>query len=162
MSNDMNNEQNKAAERELEKKLNKAFDDVSEEATSPQLDASIMAMAQQEVEARDSGKEKKSWWDRLKMPVSLTAALVVTVGIARFMVELGYYSPNSISEGENLGQPSDFKKVSAWLLSATNHLSLSLLLPLYQHQSLLQQRWLKNVFLLDNNLMPRQRQGNVT
>ncbi|GAA4347344.1 hypothetical protein [Kangiella taiwanensis] len=113
MSNDMNNEQNKAAERELEKKLNKAFDDVSEETTSPQLDASIMAMAQQEVEARDSGKAKKSWWDRLKMPVSLTAALVVTVGIARFMVELGYYSPNSISEGENLAQPSDFKKVSA-------------------------------------------------
>ncbi|RDX37842.1 hypothetical protein DZA50_01455 [Kangiella sp. HD9-110m-PIT-SAG07] len=109
MSNDMNNE-HKALEKDLQKKLRKAYNDASEETTNSELDASIMAMAQQEVDARDSSSQRKSWWDWLKVPVSVTAALVVTVGIARFMVELGYYNPNSISDTENLAQTSAPKK----------------------------------------------------
>lgn len=113
MSKDMNNEHNKDSAQDAEQRLNKAFKDASDETTSPDLDASIMAMAQQELDARTSGSPKKSWWDRLKIPVSATAALVVTVGIARVMIELGYYSPDSISEGENLAQASDSKEVSS-------------------------------------------------
>ncbi|GAA4361372.1 hypothetical protein [Kangiella marina] len=104
MSNDMNNEHDKTSGQELEQKLNKAYQETSDETTSSKLDASILAMAQQEVDARDNAEHKRSWWDRLKLPVSVTAAFVVTVGIARFMVELGYYDPNSISNDENMTQ----------------------------------------------------------
>ena len=97
MSNEMNNEHDKTSEQEVQQKLSKASKDASEETTSSALDDSIMAMAQQEVDAREKAKSQKSWWDRLKMPVSLTAALVVTVGIARFMVELGYHQPEAMS-----------------------------------------------------------------
>jgi hypothetical protein len=97
MSNEMNNEHDKTEEQELQQKLSKAYKDASDETTTSKLDASIMAMAQQEVDARAAGSAKKTWWDRLKMPVSISAALVVTVGIARFMIELGYYNPNQVA-----------------------------------------------------------------
>jgi hypothetical protein len=97
MSNEMNNEHDKTEEKELQQKLSKAYKDASDETTTSKLDASIMAMAQQEVDARAAGSAKKTWWDRLKMPVSISAALVVTVGIARFMIELGYYNPNQVA-----------------------------------------------------------------
>lgn len=94
----------KMSEQELEQQLRRAYKNGSDETTSPELDDSIMAMAQQEVDARDESRSDKSWWQRLRMPVSITAALVVTVGIARFMVELGYYHPDSIANSENQPQ----------------------------------------------------------
>lgn len=97
MSNEMNNEHDKTEEKELQQKLSKAYKDASDETTTSKLDASIMAMAQQEVDTRAAGSAKKTWWDRLKVPVSISAALVVTVGIARFMIELGYYNPNQVA-----------------------------------------------------------------
>jgi len=109
MSNDMNNEHDKVAEQDA-KKLSKAYKEASDETTSSTLDASIMAMAQQEVGAREKVSSKRSWWERLKLPVSVTAAFVVTVGIARFMVELGYYHPNSIADSENMTQDIESKE----------------------------------------------------
>ncbi|GAA0209899.1 hypothetical protein GCM10009123_16640 [Kangiella japonica] len=87
MSNDMNKEQ------DTKQKLTKAYQEASNETTSSELDASIMALAQQELESRQAANSKGSWWTRLKLPVSMAAALVVTIGIARFMVELGYGKP---------------------------------------------------------------------
>ncbi|AKE53009.1 hypothetical protein [Kangiella geojedonensis] len=109
MSNDMNNEHDKIVEQDAEK-LSKAYKEASDETTSSALDASIMAMAQQEVGTREKVSSKRSWWDRLKLPVSVTAAFVVTVGIARFMVELGYYHPNSIADSENMTQAIESKE----------------------------------------------------
>ncbi|PXF64505.1 hypothetical protein [Kangiella spongicola] len=88
MSNDMKNEQ------DTKQKLAKAYQEASDETTSPELDASIMAFAQKELESRQQAENNLSWWTRLKLPVSMAAALVVTVGIARFMVELGYGQPD--------------------------------------------------------------------
>lgn len=96
----MSNEMNK--ERELDKQLAEAYKAETNEETSSELDASIMAMAQQEVDSREKGKQNQSWWHRLRLPVSLTAALVVTVGIARLMVELGYYDPNTALQDNGL------------------------------------------------------------
>lgn len=84
MSNDMKNEHN------AERKLAKAYQEASDETTSPELDATIMAFAQKELESHQRESNKVSWWTRLKLPVSMAAALVITVGIARFMVELSY------------------------------------------------------------------------
>ncbi|WP_223670193.1 hypothetical protein [Kangiella shandongensis] len=96
------------SEKELERKLSQAYKESGGETTSPELDSSIMAMAQQEVDAREGRRSDKSWWQRLRMPVSITAALVVTVGIARFMVELGYYHPDSIADSENQAQTATY------------------------------------------------------
>ena len=109
MSNDMNNEHDKLVERDA-KKLSEAYNKASDETTSSSLDASIMAMAQQEVDSREKASSKRSWWDRLKLPVSVTAAFVVTIGIARFMVELGYYQPNDIADSENMTQAIESKE----------------------------------------------------
>lgn len=61
------------------------FEQSSTETTSNKLDDSILQMAASHVQQQS----KVSWWKRLKYPVTLTAAMVVTVGIARFMVHLG-------------------------------------------------------------------------
>lgn len=118
MSKDMNNEHEKALEKELQQKLKKGYSDASEESTSSELDASIMAMAQQEVDARDQGAtnkggQRKSWWERLKMPVSVTAALVVTVGIARFMVELGGYEQGQYQASSNSENGVQYRNVES-------------------------------------------------
>ncbi|AOE50829.1 hypothetical protein [Kangiella sediminilitoris] len=90
---------NKMNEQDRDKNIGRAYKNASNETTTSELDDSIMAMAQEEVEVQDAGD--KSWWQRLRMPVSIAASLLVTVGIARFMVELGYYSPDSIASSEN-------------------------------------------------------------
>ncbi len=75
--------------KEFEKSVNKAWKEVSSETTSNKLDQSILAMAEAQHEV------KLGFWDRLfrskqmKYAVSMSAALVMTVGIARFMVYLG-------------------------------------------------------------------------
>lgn len=121
MSNDMNKQNDQKHEGSIDKKAaeakvtdNKiadAYEDVSKESTSSEMDAMIMAMAQKEASSRaikgDKEKGGQSWWHRLRFPVSITAALVVTVGIARFMVELGYYNPSTIAQSGNSPQAYD-------------------------------------------------------
>lgn len=111
MSNDMNKQNGQKHEGSIDEKstdakIADAYEDVSKESTSSEMDAMIMAMAEKEADSRSAGKgssEKsgQSWWHRLRLPVSITAAMVVTVGIARFMVELGYYDPNSVAYSDN-------------------------------------------------------------
>jgi len=111
MSNDMNKQNRQKHEGSIDEKstdakIADAYEDVSKESTSSEMDAMIMAMAEKEADSRSAGKgssEKigQSWWHRLRLPVSITAAMVVTVGIARFMVELGYYDPNSVAYSDN-------------------------------------------------------------
>ncbi len=75
---------------DFEKKVQDAFEEVSSETTSSALDQSILAMAEKHHQV-----EKLGFWNRffrskqLKYLASMSAALVMTVGIARFMVYLG-------------------------------------------------------------------------
>lgn len=100
MSHKMNNQQ------DAEQQLSALYQESSDEVTSEQADAIIMAMAQREAEASEPSSGHQSWWHRLRMPVSVAAALVVTVGIARFMVELGYYDPTTTAQSN--AQASDY------------------------------------------------------
>lgn len=92
---DQNNQQ-------FEKSLKSAFQDVSQETTSDALDKSILAMAEKHHAV------KLGFWDRIfrskqmKYAVSASAALVMTVGIARFMVYLGKTDQSSAKNADIL------------------------------------------------------------
>lgn len=91
----------------FEQSLDGVFKEVSNETTSDMLDQSILNMAEKHHAV------KLGFWDRLfrskqmKYFVSASAALVMTVGIARFMVYLGKtdqgpaQSPNIVAENQS-------------------------------------------------------------
>ncbi|MCW8857717.1 MAG: hypothetical protein OQJ95_10165 [Kangiella sp.] len=58
------------------------------EETSSELDQNILAMAEQHLKQKESKAAGGSWWHRLRVPVSLAAGLLVTLGVARLMVNL--------------------------------------------------------------------------
>ncbi|NVK22885.1 MAG: hypothetical protein HWD86_10225 [Kangiellaceae bacterium] len=73
----------------------KASQELDKLTTSSKLDDDILSMAkahadqQSQTKAAENGKSKTSWWQQFKYPVSMAAAMVMTVGIARLMVQLG-------------------------------------------------------------------------
>lgn len=83
----------KASQKAMEKQLEQLFEQESNETTDSNLDASIMQMAQKQLEQTQKVDKPLSWWLKLskrsfKYPMSIAAALFVTVGIARFMAHL--------------------------------------------------------------------------
>lgn len=69
-----------------------------EEETGPQLDQNILAMAEQHLKQKERKAGGGSWWHRLRVPVSVAAGLVVTLGIARLMVNLTGEDMNSMAQ----------------------------------------------------------------
>lgn len=69
-----------------------------EEETSPELDQNILAMAEQHLKQKERKAAGGSWWHRLRVPVSVAAGLVVTLGIARLMVNLSGEDMNSMAQ----------------------------------------------------------------
>ncbi|WP_018623397.1 hypothetical protein [Kangiella aquimarina] len=76
----------------------------SEEETGPELDQNILAMAEQHVKQKERKAAGGSWWHRLRVPVSVAAGLVVTLGIARLMVNLTGENMNSMAQIANSEQ----------------------------------------------------------
>lgn len=69
-----------------------------EEETSQQLDQNILAMAEQHLKQKERKAGGGSWWHRLRVPVSVAAGLVVTLGIAHLMVNLTGEDMNSMAQ----------------------------------------------------------------
>lgn len=69
-----------------------------EEETGPELDQNILAMAEQHLKQKERKASGGSWWHRLRVPVSVAAGLVVTLGIARLMVNLTGEDMNSMAQ----------------------------------------------------------------
>lgn len=71
-----------------DKDLDKLQQWQGEEETSSELDQNILAMAEQHLKQKESKAAGGSWWHRLRVPVSVAAGLLVTLGVARLMVNL--------------------------------------------------------------------------
>lgn len=91
----MSNEKDKARDQEKESELKKLDEWQGEEETSSELDQNILAMAEQHLKQKESKAGGGSWWHRLRVPVSVAAGLLVTLGVARLMVNLSGEDMNS-------------------------------------------------------------------
>ncbi|ACV25698.1 hypothetical protein [Kangiella koreensis] len=69
-----------------------------EEETSPELDQNILAMAEQHLKQKEQKAAGGSWWHRLRVPVSVAAGLLVTLGVARLMVNLSGEDMNNMAQ----------------------------------------------------------------
>ncbi|HEY9030496.1 MAG TPA: hypothetical protein VIM93_03985 [Kangiella sp.] len=94
----MSNEKDKARDQEKESELKKLDDWQGEEETSSELDQNILAMAEQHLKQKESKAGGGSWWHRLRVPVSVAAGLLVTLGVARLMVTLSGEDMNNMAQ----------------------------------------------------------------
>lgn len=69
-----------------------------EEKTSAELDQNILAMAEQHLKQKEQKATGGSWWKRLRVPVSVAAGLVVTLGVARLMMVLSGEDMNNMAQ----------------------------------------------------------------
>lgn len=81
-----------------DKDLDKLQQWQGEEETSSELDQNILAMAEQHLKQKESKAAGGSWWHRLRVPVSVAAGLLVTLGVARLMVNLSGEDMNSMAQ----------------------------------------------------------------
>ncbi len=93
----------KTTDKQFEQAIKDSYSKVSQETSSPELDASIMAMAKDHLQQAESSKP--GWLTHIfnskkaKYAFSVATAMVMTVGIARFMV---YLSQTDQSAAQNV------------------------------------------------------------
>lgn len=94
----MSNEKDNVRDQEKESELKKLDEWQGEEETSSELDQNILAMAEQHLKQKESRAGGGSWWHRLRVPVSVAAGLLVTLGVARLMVNLSGEDMNNMAQ----------------------------------------------------------------